>query len=544
MFHRNVDVKKEVDCYTYFGGGDSGAGGGMISYMFPEALTLDISFDANEDLPPGYFDIDGTYGNGLIKGVVKVSSGSGVNVWHRGILITVLQSIVFHEPSPSYSVDLCRYEEILSEEGWMDEQSEFPFVLVIRKAFEGNSLYTWRDKAFPKVQHIHSNALLVNDWFESFEGNTYSIRHTVIASVLRPWYAQTISVRAPLRLYRISVPNLRKLQDPVTLIVPDCGGKCVLELESRWIEIGGSTNVTVTLQNLKKPISSIFLMVIKCEFIEDIPCDRVVLVHRLLGWSMNLLDDAEISENAAYYEGYRSREDDSDDDPGSEDPVIRGAQFDFDLRFTELMDKAEEETPEGNEGQEVEYVNDTGSIASSSHSQRQPKPPNTLDFMSSMFPKESPIMPQRFGDRTLSSGSQQRPCSRLGSEKMAAAGEPDSGDDKAKRADSGKTLAKTDSMHSNNLFEAESMTDIFTPSFDTSFKVEYPTFSCDIYIYTCVYMRVRSDEYVRTYIYTCAHTHIYVHVNAYMHTLPYSFKDWRSYQCKFLRKSCTRGSTN
>jgi hypothetical protein len=63
----------------------------------------------------------------------------------------------------------------------------------------------------------------------------------------------------------------------VTLIVPDCEGKCIVELQSKFIELGGLANITVTFQNMKKPITAMYLMLIKAEHIEDLTLDKVIL---------------------------------------------------------------------------------------------------------------------------------------------------------------------------------------------------------------------------------------------------------------------------
>ena len=63
----------------------------------------------------------------------------------------------------------------------------------------------------------------------------------------------------------------------VTLIVPDCDGKCIVELPSRFIEVGGTSNVTITFQNLKKPVTAMYLMILKAEHVEDVSIDQVAL---------------------------------------------------------------------------------------------------------------------------------------------------------------------------------------------------------------------------------------------------------------------------
>jgi hypothetical protein len=63
----------------------------------------------------------------------------------------------------------------------------------------------------------------------------------------------------------------------VTLIVPDCEGKCIVELQSKFIDIGGASNITVTFQNMKKPITALYFMLIKAEHIEDMTLDKVIL---------------------------------------------------------------------------------------------------------------------------------------------------------------------------------------------------------------------------------------------------------------------------
>jgi len=192
-----------------------------------------------------------------VTGKVVVKAPANRTVTHYGISIELESSIQFYESLNSVSVspnsDAACVE--ISKEGSITGEVEVPFEL---------DLAMCKNKDGSPV-------------LETYDGEKFDVRHTLVVSVKRPWYTFNVSRVASIAIQTISpapptdadarlVPTqLAVVPRSPVIEVDDCGGKCTFTYGRAHWNIGDTLTGTIAFTELEKPLALIKLLLYKIE---------------------------------------------------------------------------------------------------------------------------------------------------------------------------------------------------------------------------------------------------------------------------------------
>jgi hypothetical protein len=112
---------------------------------------------------------------------------------------------------------------------------------------------------------------------ESYDGEKFDVRHTLVVTVKRPWYTFNVTRVASMAIQNIApapptdaearlVPTQLAIVPRVPVIeVDDCGGKCTFNYGRAHWNIGDTLTGTIGFAELEKPITVLKLVLYKIE---------------------------------------------------------------------------------------------------------------------------------------------------------------------------------------------------------------------------------------------------------------------------------------
>ena len=291
--------------------------------------------DDDEEVKFPSFDIDSK-----VTGRIYINITPGQNLYHNGLKISLEQYVAFLYPK--LTADLYKIELLLSPNGVFEGNNIIPFEIPMIERYDDKKSSSDDNITFSRISCTKDNGIISSKaeacLFDSYEGVAFSLRHVIIAQVMRPWYAKGLIAHKHLRLFRINIPDETALIEEIIMQIRDIGGKCNIFIPSKWVNLATSPkiNFTVAIRDLKRPIVAMYIFLIRAEFIEDEHSDEVILLHRVFGERVQILIDA-IPDRACYSEGFESRVDDTDEDPRPDDPIMRGANLAFSVYLTSKL---------------------------------------------------------------------------------------------------------------------------------------------------------------------------------------------------------------
>jgi len=192
-----------------------------------------------------------------VTGKIIVKSPPNRTVSHYGLTIELESSIQFYESLNSVSVSPSSEAACvqISKDGAITGEVEIPFEL---------DLALCKNKDGSPV-------------LESYDGEKFDVRHTLVATVKRPWYTfnvtrvasiaiQTVGPAPPTDAEARLVPTQLAVvpRNPV-IEVDDCGGKCSFSYGRAHWNIGDTLTGTIAFSELEKPLVSLKLLLYKIE---------------------------------------------------------------------------------------------------------------------------------------------------------------------------------------------------------------------------------------------------------------------------------------
>ena len=127
-------------------------------------------------------------------------------------------------------------------------------------------------------------------WLEGYNGHAFALRHTLRATLLRPWYAANSDQWVPLALYRIPLTgyDIPEVHEREQIFVDVGDGKSVrrnyLELDSKWMPAGGPLHCRLHLSDLAVSIDMARVLLIRGEFVgRRCAKEDIVLGHTFFG---------------------------------------------------------------------------------------------------------------------------------------------------------------------------------------------------------------------------------------------------------------------
>lgn len=320
----------------------------------------------------------------VVSGAVTVTTSTGAQVQHLGIKVIIEEYIHFMDPYvPTRLKYIC---DTISEEGYVTGEVTYPFRLPLDKLSEAAS------------QHANSSTVKgeypnLTHWLNSYNGNSFAIRHILKVEVYRPWYTFNIyrykflsfqgmekssNCSAFINTSQVhshpgsidtlengKVSDITKVNEPTESesIVPETilidgladTGKCRVSLVSNRINLarsplgysrggeagdGAIIRGVLQLSDLKETVVSAKCMLIRAEYVgSNNTHDSLECEHLIFGVddadSVELLED-EVDRHLRLpiSKGYVSRQDVADnvvETPAFIDPVRCGTSIHFEI---------------------------------------------------------------------------------------------------------------------------------------------------------------------------------------------------------------------
>lgn len=319
-----------------------------------------------------------------VKGRVKIVITEGTRVWHSGFTLNIEQYL--HYLDPFVSSDLCAREmrvtvDTQGNNCWLEGTTYLNFSIPLGKQYTGadchasyspsdlvpnpsrdgrpltftvkdtvQSLITSGIKVDPNSSRVigdpspgsgdsenlsyksgKNDNLTVCRWLPTYIGEAFGLRHSLMITLLRPWYAHSPELCIPLKLYSTVQQSLSYLKDkaekmtvngdgddsddeedsyhnprPLSLIISDFSGVCNMTIPSRWVDLDKPIIVKITLKDYVLPIVSMHLLLIRTELVHDAHKDTIIFVHKVFGQaSEELLEN--FPPEVLHSEGCRAR---------------------------------------------------------------------------------------------------------------------------------------------------------------------------------------------------------------------------------------------
>jgi len=192
-----------------------------------------------------------------VTGKVVVKSPPNRTVYHYGITIELESSIQFYESLNSVSVSPSSEAACvqISKDGAITGEVEVPFEL---------DLALCKNKDGSPV-------------LESYDGEKFDVRHTLVVTIKRPWYTFNVTRVASIAIQHISpappsdaearlVPTQLAVVPRTPVVeVDDCGGKCTFSYGRAHWNIGDTLSGAIAFSELEKPIAMLKLLLYKIE---------------------------------------------------------------------------------------------------------------------------------------------------------------------------------------------------------------------------------------------------------------------------------------
>lgn len=192
-----------------------------------------------------------------ITGKVVVKSPPNRTVSHYGLTIELESSIQFYESLNSVSVSPASEAACVqvSKDGSITGEVEIPFEL---------DLALCKNKDGSPV-------------LDSYDGEKFDVRHTLVVTVKRPWYTfnvtrvasvaiQTVAPAPPTDAEARLVPTQLAVVPRTPVVeVDDCGGKCTFSYGRAHWNVGDTLTGTIAFSELEKPITLLKLLLYKIE---------------------------------------------------------------------------------------------------------------------------------------------------------------------------------------------------------------------------------------------------------------------------------------
>lgn len=302
---------------------------------FADVLEVTIKVDGPQTEEPGesyiipWHPFKGTVTmcniTGIVTGKVVITAPAPHKVWHNGIKVLIEEYA--HFVDPFVSTDYGKLEEIISPAGYIIGSMEFPFAINL----ENSTCH----------------------WHESYDGKSFGLKQTITATALRPWYTFHCSAFLPLRFYQLVTPTaaltsltaspsqtadpidpaVAASSNPAVISIPDCGGKCELDIGSTWIDINDYINATLTLDDLTGPVTMAQVVLLRGEYVDNELTESIVLVHTVFGVGSQALAVEASREEIPVMQsrGYASRRDKNFEQTRPDDPVVSGVTFQLEI---------------------------------------------------------------------------------------------------------------------------------------------------------------------------------------------------------------------
>jgi len=192
-----------------------------------------------------------------VTGKIVIKSPPNRTVSHYGIAVELESSIQFYESLNSVSVSPSAESATVDvqKDGSITGEIEVPFELDLAKC---------------KSKDGHGV-------LDSYDGEKFDVRHTLVVTIKRPWYTFNVSRVASIAIQNVSptpptdaearmVPTQLAIVPRVpTIEVDDCGGKCTFAYGRAHWNVGDTLTGTIGFGELEKDISVLKLVLYKIE---------------------------------------------------------------------------------------------------------------------------------------------------------------------------------------------------------------------------------------------------------------------------------------
>lgn len=192
-----------------------------------------------------------------ITGKVVVKSPPNRTVSHYGISVELESSIQFYESLNSVSVSPNSESAVVEaqKDGAIGGEVEVPFELDLAKCKS--------QEGIPIL--------------ESYDGEKFDVRHTLVVTIRRPWYTFNVTRVASVAIQNIAPApptdeDARNVPTQLAIVprnpsieVDDCGGKCNFEYGRAHWNIGDTLTGNISFTDLEKPIVMLKLVLYKIE---------------------------------------------------------------------------------------------------------------------------------------------------------------------------------------------------------------------------------------------------------------------------------------
>lgn len=246
-----------------------------------------------------------------IRGKITLICPPEYSAWIGGVTVTVEETVHFLDIFTS--VDICKTEIQVGEPTWLNSSIEYEFSIALNQIAD-----QFKSK-----------------WHESYNGETFGLRHTLICSIIRPWYILfNDPVYKSLKLYSIDTPTSNSdVFREYILEIREVTRLCQLILPTQWVRPGHPLYLRLVIEELEKPIDYAQINFFKSECVEEQWTDVVLGAFKVCG--PDNIEDAEEPEEEV--DGSRSvmviskRVDDGDPEPRPTDGIRKGTTMEMQI---------------------------------------------------------------------------------------------------------------------------------------------------------------------------------------------------------------------
>jgi hypothetical protein len=263
-----------------------------------------------------------------IAGKVILTCPPGFEAWIGGVSLSIDETVYFMDIFTS--VEIAKIEVQIGEPTTINTGVEYVFSLKIDQS--GDRFKT--------------------KWHDTYNGETFGLQHTLICSLIRPWYTLfNDPVFKQLRLFQMD-NNRLSAEDKFALHrieIFEIAKLCEVTMPSQWIQPGHPVFLNLEIEELVKPIDYAQFTLFKSEFIEEQSTDIVLGVFKICGPD-NIIEGANEEEESIGPKSTMTiskRIDEGDAEPRHSDGIKRGTSMEMQITLSPSLCASFDTCPKG-----------------------------------------------------------------------------------------------------------------------------------------------------------------------------------------------------
>ena len=259
-----------------------------------------------------------------ITGKVSIKCPPNSKTWIGGINITLDETLHFLDIFTTS--ELRKIEINVGCPTWIDSDVEYEFTINLDQVSD-----RYKGK-----------------WHDSYNGETFGLRHCLICTIIRPWYVIfNEPVYSALKMYEIHNKIDEIDNTPVPINVYEVASICEAILPTVWVQPGQSLRFELKITGATKPIDFAQFLFFRSEYIEEQSDDSIIGRFKLCGPDVpdTTQDPATFGMNNTM--NILKRIDEGDNEPRPSDGILSGSHMEIEIHFDPCLAPSFDTSTEG-----------------------------------------------------------------------------------------------------------------------------------------------------------------------------------------------------